>query len=74
MFLESHVWLRNQVTVVISESVATHEQAIANLKAQGGVCLSDHCRQNTLGSVIVNSKRSVWPLTKAERVELDGRN
>ncbi|KJD59240.1 hypothetical protein [Bacillus velezensis] len=69
MFLESLVWLRNQVAVVISESVVIHERAIAELKAQGGVCLSDQCQQNTLGSVIVNGKRSVWPLTKAEGVD-----
>lgn len=67
MFLESHVWLRNQVAVVISESVVIHERAIAELKkAQGGVCLSDLCQQNTLSSVIVNGKRSVWSLTKSE--------
>ncbi|MCQ9151138.1 hypothetical protein PWO55_09030 [Bacillus velezensis] len=74
MFLESHVCLHNQIHVIISESVNTHEKAIAELKAQGGTCLSDQCQQNTLGSVIVNGKRSVWPLTKSEGGELDGRN
>ncbi|MCC2532684.1 hypothetical protein LKL13_14175 [Bacillus velezensis] len=74
MFLESHVWLHNQIRVIISESVNTHEKAIAELKAQGGTCLSDQCQQNTLSSVIVNGKRSVWPLTKSKGGELDGRN
>nr|WP_306296238.1 hypothetical protein [Bacillus amyloliquefaciens] len=66
--------MHNQIHVIISESVNTHEKAIAELKAQGGTCLSDQCQQNTLGSVIVNGKRSVWPLTKSEGGELDGRN
>ncbi|MEC0384553.1 MULTISPECIES: hypothetical protein [Bacillus amyloliquefaciens group] len=74
MFLESNVWLRNQVIVVISESVADHERAISELKVQGGACLSDQCQQNTLGSVIVTGKRSVWPLTKSEGIGLNGRN
>ncbi|MGV0171110.1 hypothetical protein P5660_14485 [Bacillus velezensis] len=74
MFLESHVWLHNQIHVIISESVNTHEKAIAELKAQGGTCLSDQCQQNTLSSAIVNGKRSVWPLTKSKGGELDGRN
>ncbi|MED5050149.1 hypothetical protein P9873_20355 [Bacillus siamensis] len=69
MLLESRVWLHNQIHVIISESVNTHEKTIAELKAQGGTCLSDQCQQNTLGSVIVNGKRSVWPLTKAEGVD-----
>ncbi|AHZ15899.1 hypothetical protein SRCM100730_03392 [Bacillus velezensis] len=69
MILESRIWLHNQIHVVISESVNTHERAIAELKAQGGACMSDQCQQNTLGSVIVNGKRSVWPLTKAEGVD-----
>nr|WP_206335299.1 hypothetical protein [Bacillus velezensis] len=66
--------MHNQIHVIISESVNTHEKAFAELKAQGGTCLSDQCQQNTLGSVIVNGKRSVWPLTKSEGGELDGRN
>ncbi|MBI0441926.1 hypothetical protein GNK15_11770 [Bacillus amyloliquefaciens] len=74
MFLGSHVWLHNHIHVIISESVNTYEKAIAELKAQGGTCLSDQCQQNTLGSVIVNGKRSVWPLTKSKGGELDGRN
>lgn len=74
MFLESHVWLCNQVHIVVSESVEAHERAISGLKAQGGVCLSDQCQQNTLGSVIVNGKRSVWPLTKVETAAQGGRN
>ncbi|MBM7029139.1 hypothetical protein JTL33_10170 [Bacillus velezensis] len=74
MFLESRVWLHNQIHVIISESVNTHERAIAELEAQGGTCLSEQCQQNPLGSVIVNGKRSVWPLTKSEGGELDGRN
>lgn len=68
MFLGSHIWLHNQIHVVISESAETHERAISELKAQGSICLSDQLQQNTLGSVIVNGKRSVWPLTKAEGV------
>ncbi|ASB67164.1 MULTISPECIES: hypothetical protein [Bacillus] len=74
MFLESRVRLHNQIHVIISESVNTHEKAIAELKAQGGTCLSDQCQQNTLGSVIVNGKRSVWSLTKAETATQGGRN
>nr|WP_205747533.1 MULTISPECIES: hypothetical protein [Bacillus amyloliquefaciens group] len=66
--------MHNHIHVIISESVNTYEKAIAELKAQGGTCLSDQCQQNTLGSVIVNGKRSVWPLTKSKGGELDGRN
>ncbi len=41
MFLGSRIWLHNQIHVVISESAETHERAISELKAQGGVCLSE---------------------------------
>ncbi|KMM58274.1 hypothetical protein ACH95_14170 [Bacillus glycinifermentans] len=72
MFLESHVWLCNQVHIVVSESIEAHKRTISELKAQGGVCLSDQCQENTLGSVIVNGKKSVWPLTKSEGLKANG--
>ncbi|KAA6447560.1 hypothetical protein [Bacillus swezeyi] len=66
MFLVSYVWLHNQIHTVISESTKTHEQALKKLKQQGGTILKNECKNNVLGSVIVNGKKSVWPLTKSE--------
>ncbi|MDS9998650.1 hypothetical protein PR118_001266 [Bacillus atrophaeus] len=64
--------MHNKVHVVISESAGFHKEAIADMEAQDGVRLSDKCQQNTLGSVIVNGKRSVWPLTKSEALAQGG--
>ncbi|PLC16908.1 hypothetical protein BV582_04975 [Bacillus paralicheniformis] len=72
MFLVSYVWLHNQVHAVISESVKTHEQALEKLKQQGGTVLKNECKNNALGSVIVNGKKSVWPITKSEGLKANG--
>ncbi|MDE1424923.1 hypothetical protein [Bacillus licheniformis] len=72
MFFVSYVWLHNQIHVVISESVKTHNQALGKLKQQGGAIIKDECKNNALGSVIVNGKRSVWPLTKSEGLKVNG--
>ncbi|WP_261381924.1 hypothetical protein, partial [Bacillus licheniformis] len=72
MFLVSYVWLHNQIHAVISESVQTHNQALGKLKQQGGAIIKDECKNNALGSVIVNGKRSVWPLTKSEGLKVNG--
>ncbi|MEC0670431.1 hypothetical protein P8875_09700 [Bacillus haynesii] len=66
MFLVSYVWLHNQIHAVISESVQTHNQALDKLKQQGGTIIKDERKDNVLGSVIVNGKKSVWSLTKSE--------
>ncbi|OLQ51133.1 hypothetical protein BHT95_21290 [Bacillus paralicheniformis] len=73
MFLVSYVWLHNQVHAVISESVKTHDQALSKLKRQGGAIIKDECKNNVLGSVIVNGKKSVWPLTKSEGRVMGGK-
>ncbi|MCY7858685.1 hypothetical protein [Bacillus sonorensis] len=72
MFLVGHVWLHNQIHVVISESVHTHNQALNGLMQQGGSIIQNECKNNALGSVIVNGKRSVWPLTKSEGLKANG--
>ncbi|WP_261383708.1 hypothetical protein, partial [Bacillus licheniformis] len=73
MFLVSYVWLHNQIHAVISESVQTHNQALGKLKQQGGAIIKDECKNNALGSVIVNGKKSVWPLTKSEGRVIGGK-
>ncbi|MEK5096699.1 MULTISPECIES: hypothetical protein [Bacillus] len=73
MFLVGHVWLHNQIHVVISESVHTHNQALNGLMQQGGSIIQNECKNNALGSVIVNGKRSVWPLTKSEGRVIGGK-
>lgn len=71
MFFTGYVWLNHEFHVVVSESVSIHQKTMDQLKAQGGTIISNKCRQNVLGSVIVNGKKSVWPLTKSEGVESD---
>ncbi|MED7756087.1 hypothetical protein ABDI04_18090 [Bacillus licheniformis] len=73
MFFVSYVWLHNQIHAVISESVQTHNQALDRLKQQGGAIIKDECKDNVLGSVIVNGKKSVWPLTKSEGRVMGGK-
>lgn len=72
MFFVSYVWLHNQIHVVISESVKTHNQALDKLRQQGGTIIQNEHKDNTLGSVIVNGKKSVWPLTKSEGLRSNG--
>ncbi|MBU8789034.1 MULTISPECIES: hypothetical protein [Bacillus] len=72
MFFVSYVWLHNQIHVVISESVKTHNQALDKLRQQGGTIIQNEHKDNTLGSVIVNGKKSVWPLTKSEGLRANG--
>ncbi|TNU34018.1 hypothetical protein FH493_09180 [Bacillus velezensis] len=74
MFLVSQIWLDNQFQVIISESASVHQKAVDKLVGLGGVVVANNRQDNLLGSVIVNGKRSVWPLTKSEGGELDGRN
>ncbi len=69
VFLISHVWQKNKFHLVISESESTHQKALDKLLSQGGKVIRSERADNLLGSVIVNGKRSVWPLTKSERVE-----
>ncbi|MCY8548662.1 hypothetical protein MOD25_01950 [Bacillus haynesii] len=66
MFFISYVWLNNQIHAVISESIQTHNQVLDKLRQQGGTIIQNECKNNVLGSVIVNGKKSVWPLTKSE--------
>lgn len=73
MFLVSYVWLHNQIHAVISESVQTHNQALDKLKHKGGSIIQNECKNNVLGSVIVNGKKSVWPLTKSEGRVMGGK-
>ncbi|MCY8383168.1 hypothetical protein MOC94_08150 [Bacillus haynesii] len=73
MFLVSYVWLHNQIHVVISESTQTHNHALEKLMQQGGAIIEDGCKSNVLGSVIVNGKKSVWPLTKSEGRVMGGK-
>lgn len=72
MFFVSYVWLQNQIHAVISESVKTHNQALNKLKQQGGAIIKGECKNNVFGSVIVNGKKSVWPLTKSEGLKANG--
>ncbi|TWJ56203.1 hypothetical protein [Bacillus paralicheniformis] len=72
MFFVSYVWLHNQIHAVISECVKTHNQALNKLKRQGGAIIQNEHKDNTLGSVIVNGKKSVWPLTKSEGLKANG--
>lgn len=69
MFLVSHVWQNNRFHLVISESESIHQKALDKLLSQSGKVIRSERADNLLGSVIVNGKRSVWPLTKSERVE-----
>ncbi|MEC1800544.1 hypothetical protein P9E03_15985 [Bacillus mojavensis] len=69
MYLISQVWSKAKFHMVISESESLHQKALCKLEAQGGKVIRTERIDNTLGSVIVNGKRSVWPLTKSERVE-----
>ncbi|AIC98287.1 hypothetical protein C2H96_01735 [Bacillus subtilis] len=71
MFLISYIWLENKFHVVISESASFHNKALTELKIKGGSLISSDCYENRLGTVIVNGKRSVWPLTKSEGADLD---
>lgn len=68
MFLVSHIWLNNQFQIIISESASVHQKALDKLVGSGGIVVLNNRQDNVLGSVIVNGKRSVWPLTKAEGV------
>lgn len=72
MFLVSYVWLNNQIHAVISESIQTHNQALDKLRQQGGTIIQNERKDNDLGSVIVNGKKSVWPLTKSEGLKANG--
>ncbi|MED4373552.1 hypothetical protein C6W27_16385 [Bacillus paralicheniformis] len=72
MFLVSYVWLHNQIHAVISESIQTHHQALDKLRQQGGTIIQNERKDNDLGSVIVNGKKSVWPLTKSEGLKANG--
>ncbi|MGG0025139.1 hypothetical protein ABEY03_15740 [Bacillus inaquosorum] len=69
LFLISHVWQNNKFHLVVSESKSTHEKALDKLLSQGGKVIRNERADNLLGTVIVNGKRSVWPLTKAEAIE-----
>ncbi|MCY8011284.1 hypothetical protein MOB66_02305 [Bacillus haynesii] len=72
MFFVSYVWLNNQIHAVISESIQTHNQALDKLRQQGGTIIQNERKDNDLGSVIVNGKKSVWPLTKSEGLKANG--
>lgn len=69
MYLISQVWSKAKFHTVISESESLHQKALCKLEAQGAKVVRTERIDNTLGSVIVNGKKSVWPLTKSERVE-----
>ncbi|MGM0950019.1 MAG: hypothetical protein ACQEWT_14465 [Bacillota bacterium] len=69
MYLISQVWAESKFHTVISETESWHQNALCKLEAQGGKVVRTERIDNTLGSVIVNGKRSVWPLTKAEAIE-----
>ncbi|MEC1649350.1 MULTISPECIES: hypothetical protein [Bacillus subtilis group] len=71
MYLISQVWSEAKFHMVISESESLHQKALCKLEAQGGKVLRNERIDNTLGSVIVNGKRSVWPLTKSEGADPD---
>jgi len=45
---------------------------LGKLKQQGGAIIKDECKDNVLGSVIVNGKKSVWPLIKSEGLKANG--
>ncbi|MEE3674339.1 hypothetical protein HNO13_15510 [Bacillus velezensis] len=72
MFLISQIWLDNQLQIIISESTSVHQKALDELMGIGGVVVANNRQDNVLGSVIVNGKRSVWPLTKAETAAQGG--
>ncbi|AKN14809.1 MULTISPECIES: hypothetical protein [Bacillus] len=74
LFLISHVWQKNKFHLVVSESKLTHEKALDKLLSQGGKVIRNERADNLLGTVIVNGKRSVWPLTKAEAIEQGSEN
>lgn len=69
MYLISQVWSKAKFHTVISETESWHQKALCRLEAQGGKVVRTERIDNTLGSVIVNGKRSVWSLTKAEAIE-----
>ncbi|CAN2250308.1 conserved hypothetical protein [Bacillus subtilis] len=69
MYLISQVWLNQKFNIVISESPATHQRQLNKLQELGGSIVANDCSADTLGSVIVNGKRSPWPLTKTEAIE-----
>ncbi|MFU1715653.1 hypothetical protein ACM392_08880 [Bacillus amyloliquefaciens] len=69
MFLISHIWLDNQFQIIISESASAHQKILNELTGRGGIVVLNNRQDNLLGSVIVNGKRSVWTLTKAEGVD-----
>ncbi|MEC2238037.1 hypothetical protein [Bacillus velezensis] len=74
MFLVSQIWLDNQFQIIISESASVPQKALDKLLVLGGIVVANNRQDNILGSVIVNGKRSVWPLTKSEGVGLNERN
>ncbi|ATX84809.1 hypothetical protein HUS59_17120 [Bacillus velezensis] len=74
MFLVSQIWLDNQFQIIISESASVSQKALDKLLVLGGIVVANNRQDNILGSVIVNGKRSVWPLTKSEGVGLNERN
>lgn len=69
LFLISHVWQQNKFNLVISESESIHQRALDQLLSQGAKVIRSERADNLLGTVIVNGKRSPWPLTKSERIE-----
>ncbi|MGG1075951.1 hypothetical protein ABE146_10490 [Bacillus subtilis] len=69
MYLISQVWSKAKFHTVISESESLHQKALCKLEAQGAKVVRTERIDNTLGSVIVNGKKSVWPLTKTEAIE-----
>ncbi|MDM5301870.1 hypothetical protein QUF44_09700 [Bacillus subtilis] len=71
MFLISHVWQQNKFHLVISESESTHQRALDKLLSQGGKVIRSERADNLLGTVVVNAKRSPWPLTKVEGADPD---
>ncbi len=74
VFLISHIWLDNQFQIIISESTSAHQKILNELTRRGGIVVLNNRQDNLLGSVIVNGKRSVWTLTKAETVAQGGVN
>lgn len=71
VFLISHVWQQKKFHLVISESESTHQRALDKILSQGGKVIRRERADNLLGTVIVNGKRSPWPLTKSEGADLD---
>ncbi|WOH96562.1 hypothetical protein R0833_08570 [Bacillus amyloliquefaciens] len=72
MFLVSQIWLDNQFQIILSESASVHQKVLNELMGIGGVVVAHNRQDNILGSVIVNGKRSVWPLTKTETAAQGG--